>query len=541
MKISLRLSLCCAAAVLLLSSRSAAGVPSFRVDNVYPELGLKMRVLGNSQPEMLAQFKTFTYTFTRGEESYKRDQFDPQELWYANQHCGQWRDTGGNTLTLGRATRQLPKFAEQHILREEFETALNDPANRLNPDQPAALNQWVASFTGSTPGPPVTLRIASNFSLNSALFFPDPDSRRLIYLFRVKIHTPSGGRVPSDWYCAVIRLNDEADTQKTRAIFESQFLTKVEAAPRTYSNAKNERSSNQLQPARSSGSTAAIPDSPSRAAARKSIASMKDWWFAETSEYIFLSDIRSSTGRTLVKEMQQNMPFFRAACARLIPPFEPLTDANVVRIFENQTAYKQYVGPDHEWSIGLWSPMQRELVILSQGSDHAKTLEIIQHEGFHQYLFYACSMIPSLPWYNEGHACFFETAEIDRRGVVTIPENSRVQHLLANLDAVAQHIPDLLTMDYDTFYHKSDEARSLNYTAAWALIYYLRKGAPLERSNPYDRILDRYLAELKTSRSSATATTEAFRSINTKKLQEDFTLFWKRQRSKARTYDPFKK
>jgi hypothetical protein len=266
---------------------------------------------------------------------------------------------------------------------------------------------------------------------------------------------------------------------------------------------------------------------------------MKEWWFAETTEYIFLSDVRSATGRTLVRKMQTDMPHFREACAKLIPPFEPITDANIVRIFESPEAYKQYVGPAHEWSIGLWSPMQRELVILSQGTDHQKTLEIIMHEGFHQFLFFACSMAPNLPWYNEGHACFFETIQIDRRGSAKIPENSRVQHLLSNLNAVAEHIPTLLATSHDSFYQVSDEMRSLNYTTSWALIYYLRKGAPLERINPYKNILNTYLSQLKATRNPNTATTEAFRGIDIKRFQEDFVDFWKHRRSKGRNYDPF--
>ncbi|MDD2598240.1 MAG: DUF1570 domain-containing protein [Kiritimatiellae bacterium] len=535
---ALKITLICA--TIFLHNNALAAAPSFRVDKLYPELGLTMRVLGNSQPEMLPQFKTFTYTVTRGEESFKQNRFDPQELWYATQHGGGWLDNAGNTLVIGQATKQLPQFAEPHVVREVFEAALQAAENQVEAETPASYSAWVESFAGAKPGEPVKLRTSSNFSLHDALFMPNPDSQRLIYLFRVKVHTPAGRRVPSNWYCAVLHLADADDSQKARSNFESQFLTKVAAAPRSYTNTQNAGRANELLPSRSSASSPEIPDSPSRVAARKSIGNMKEWWFAETPEYIFLSDVRSSTGRSLVREMQQNMPHLRGAYAKLIPPFEPLTDANVVRIFETQEGYKQYVGESLEWSSGLWSPMQRELVILSQGRDHAKTIEIIQHEGFHQYLFFATSMITSPPWYNEGHACFFEAAQIDRQGAVKIPENSRVQHLLSNLDAAAKHIPALLTMDYDVFYSKAEEQRSLNYTTAWALIYYLRKGAPLERSNPYAQILDKYLAALKASKNGTNATTEAFYNIDTKKLQEDFTGFWMRQRNKGRLYDPFK-
>jgi hypothetical protein len=75
-----------------LAGGTARAAPSFRVDKNYPESALRFRTLGNSVPEPLAQPKTHTYTFTRGEEQTKRDLFDPSELWYASQHAGQWRD-----------------------------------------------------------------------------------------------------------------------------------------------------------------------------------------------------------------------------------------------------------------------------------------------------------------------------------------------------------------------------------------------------------------------------------------------------------------
>ena len=51
-----------------LAGGTARAAPSFRVDKNYPEVGLRFRTLGNSVPEPLAQPKTHTYTFTRGEE-----------------------------------------------------------------------------------------------------------------------------------------------------------------------------------------------------------------------------------------------------------------------------------------------------------------------------------------------------------------------------------------------------------------------------------------------------------------------------------------
>jgi hypothetical protein len=182
--------------------------------------------------------------------------------------------------------------------------------------------------------------------------------------------------------------------------------------------------------------------------------------------------------------------------------------------------------------------MRRELVILSQGKDKEQTLRIIQHEGFHQYLFYATGMSENAMWFNEGHACLFEAAEVDGRGHVELPENSRVGHLLDNLDAVTRLLPKLLHAGRDDFYKGTDQQRSLNYTAAWGLVYFLRKGAPAERLTAYSAILDTYLKTLAATRDSEAATTAAFEGVDLRKFQEAFGSFWKKSRGVARRYDP---
>ncbi|MDD4018743.1 MAG: DUF1570 domain-containing protein [Kiritimatiellae bacterium] len=515
--------------------------PSFRSDRNYPNLGLKIRVLGNSEPEPLPQFKTYTYTFTRGEESFKRDLFDPFELWYATQHAGQWRDEDGNVLILGRPTHQLPVIDTQmkHVARDDFDKAFAEPANVFDPASAEALAAWVKAFAACTPKTPEPLR--TGFNLAGAVFFPAEESATLVYAFRVKARKPNGVSAPSDWFCAVIKIADGTLKSKVRKDFETQFLANVAPAPQTGAGAATgvQPKALTVSPASVKTPSAAIPDHPGRTAARKSIANMKDWWFAETPEYIFLSDIRSAAGKALVKELQATMPVLRAAFTKLIPPFETATDVSVVRIYETRDAYKQYVGKEHEWSAGLWSPMRRELVILSQGKDRNQTLDIIRHEGFHQYLFYACAMIENATWFNEGHACFFEAAEVDKKGRVEIPENERVEHLLRNFDAVVRLLPKLLQTAHSGFYSGSDEQRSLNYTAAWALVYYLRKGVPPEGPDRYAAILDTYLKTLAQTKDAEAATTEAFKNVNMTQFQKDFTDFWKRGRNAARRYDPF--
>ena len=525
---------------LIVAACPLSAAPSFRSDKNYPNLGLRIRVLGNSEPEPLPQHKTYTYTFTQGEESFKRDLYDPYELWYATQHAGQWRDAADNLLVLGRPTRLLPVINSdlKHVTREAFDQAMAEASSAFDPASAEALTAWVKAFSACTPKAPEPLRMQS-FNLINAVFFPVEESATLVYAFRVKIRQPSGQSAPSDWFCALIKIADGTLKSKVRKDFETQFLATVAALPQTGAAPFSGVQSKTLTAAPVSGKTAAaVPDSPSRAAARKSIANMKDWWTAETPDYIFLSNIRSSTGKALVKELQSTMPSLRGAFAKLIPPFETATDVSVVRICETEEAYKQYVGKNMEWSVGVWNPMRRELVVLSQGKDKEKTLEIIQHEGFHQYLFYATRMIENAVWFNEGHACFFESAKVDGKGQVELPEDKRCDHLLRNLDLAAGRIPKLLHLGYSAFYSGTDEQRSLNYTTAWALVYFLRKGAPAEKMTAYSEILNTYLKTLAATQDAEAATTAAFENVNMNRLQADFTEFWKKGRSSARRFDP---
>jgi hypothetical protein len=517
----------------------AGAAPTFRADRSYPDLGLRLRVLAEATPEPLPTPQTHTYTFTRGGESFKRDLFDPREIWYAAQHAGQWRDGTGNLLILGRPAVLLPAFPERHVSREDYDAALAAPANAFDANRPEHLAAWVGAFADAGPGAPEPLRVQS-FTLDRAVFVPLDKPDVLAYAFRVKTRTPNGRVAPSDWFCAVLRIADGTPAAKARKEVETQFLASASGLPATGASGTAAATRPKvLSPGVTPGEKPpVIPDHPSRVAARRSIANMKDWWYAETPEYIFLSDIRSATGRALVKELQSDMPALRAAFARLVPPSAATGEVSVVRICENAEAYRQYVGADMTWSVGAWVPSRRELVIQSQGRDREKTLEIIRHEGFHQYLFYACDMTENAMWFNEGHACLFECAGIDRQGRVELPENGRLGALLGDFSSAAAQIPALLQYDHAAFYGGGNDERERNYAAAWALVYYLRKGVPADRKNPYGGILPAYLKALAAEKDAATATAAAFAGVNMAAFQKDFVDFWRRGRPAARRYDP---
>ena len=480
--------------------------------------------------------KTFTYTFTRDGREEQRDLHAPHELWYASQHAAQWRDAQGNLLVIGQATRQPPRIDGKlpHVPHEAFEAAMAAPDARLDPDNPEQLGRWVAAFGGFVPGAPETLRTGRN--LVEARFYPTGQRDTLAYLFRVRPRASTARSTIAPWFCALLRIGDHTPPEKVRQAFEAHFLPAVTVLTSAPQAGERELRSRTLTPR----GQAVAASSPAREAARKSIANLKDWWLAETPEYVILSDIRSSTGRALIRELQETLPVLRAAYAQLVPPDRGSEALGIVRIFEDPEAYRSYVGPEHAWSSGLWHPLRRELVIQARERGRDEMIEIIHHESFHQYLQQATPKSDHAVWFNEGHACFVESAQIGGGRRVTFPENHRVGELIDRLPEVTARIPAVLRADSAAFYAGDDHERLLNYTTAWGLVYFLRKGAPARGLRTYAQIPEAYLNQLAGGKDAAAATTASFAGISMEAFQKDFADFWRQHRGAARRYDPLR-
>ena len=509
--------------------------PSFQADKSLPNLGLKIRVLGNSTPEPLPPPKVHSYTLTQGEVKTQYDMFSARELWYASQHAGQWRDKAGNVMLIARPTLQLPAAREtvfspqeDHITRASYEKAVAEAGVAFDAGSEEALTAWVASFLGVTPAGVERLKVQQNFNLTDAVFFPSVDASALAWAFRVKVRDGRGGQRASDWFVVALQLNDGSPAQKVRQEFEAQFFKSV-AAVAGPSNAPG--TSKELDPKPGAPSTGRVP-LPGRDEAIRSIENMEGWRYAEAENYIFLTDIQSQAGKSLVKDLQNTLPVLRRAFAKLVEPFSDKDELYVVRIFESREAYVNHVGEGIEWSIGVWRPSHRELCILSQGTDSKadkeETAMIIRHEAFHQYLFSASGGIENAVWFNEGHACFFEASEIDSQRRVGVNESKQKRTLMDNLDAAAQNIPLLLAANYGQFYSGDAKQRHLNYSTAWGLIYFLRCGTSSGKTTAYAGILGNYRTALKETKDARMATEAAFKDVDMKALQSAFLDFWRK-------------
>lgn len=498
----------------------------------YPNLELMLPLFDHAQAEPLPMPRAQAFLLIGGNGLAWEDRFNPFELWYHTQCCGRWRDATGNQLVIGRATHRLPVFAEEVISRERFLQRLGDADSLLNVRKMNQLDEWVATFADTPVYAPETLKLNS-FTLDQIRFYPCEAPDKLVYAF---LPRRVGNSQQADWFCVTLYAPGMIDRAALRDLFESTFLVNIQQSSKL---ARTQGvSATQLSVQRKGERAIDQPNHPVRLTARKSVENYEDWWFAETEGYTILSNADSVSGKSLIRELQETLPVWRQAFARLVPPLTDSHEVALLRLFQRRADYVNYVGPDYAWSGGMWLPSRRELVVHLE-VEPKELMTILRHESFHQYLSYAYAMIPAAAWFNEGHACFFESSHQDARGRLIIDEDpSRVNQLLDQMDEVIQRLPSLFQPSYELFYAGTNAERQLKYTMAWGLAYYLQKGAPLERNTPYRTLLADYATALADTHDGDSATTRAFAEIDMPLFLSNFQEFWIKRRNTALQYDP---
>lgn len=520
---------------LALTAHSRAATVRFTQSEDLAGCGLRIKLMPNSTPLPLPPASTFTYSSENS--THKEERYLPGELWIRDQHIGRWRDAEGNALTIGRATTLLSgNFAEKHITRDAYSAALQTP----DPWTPETLRTWLQQFLGVPvealePVKQHSFRLRHLLRVNATTSQPS-----LVYAFQLNPRSAGQTQATTAWFAVVLTPAAGADMTATDQAFSSIFLPAVTVVPGGSRSQPATGSSFQNPSTLRKG-----PQSPemqrSREAAAKSIANMSDWWIADTAHYVLLSNM-SSRHRTMIKELQTHIETMRTAYVTVIPPQKPIDAVSVIRLFATPAEYVGYVGRDHEWSGGMWMPMQKELVIrpIDWGKykqQRDQVMSVCRHEAFHQYLHYAMDQRETSAWFNEGHAEFFEAATV-RGGEVIIGESAHAEQGIESLvKAHAPGLPRFLQLSYEQFYAGGDEKlRKAHYALAWAFIYYLRKGAPLEKPDLYSEILPRYVAAIQSGQEADRATGTAFEGVDMAALGNAWVDFWgsRNRRSAAR-------
>ena len=266
----------------------------------------------------------------------------------------------------------------------------------------------------------------------------------------------------------------------------------------------------------------------------QAVANTEGWWYAQTPNYVLKSNLPSRS-KTFAKKIQERVEVMRSVYEKFIPPVGEISAVSVITVPGTRKEYVEYSGAP-EWSAGVWNPSRRELIV-SQLEDRGKKegerqmMNTLHHEAFHQYIFYALNNTSPPAWFNEGHADLFASVKVTGSKVKVEEDGYHLRNLAPYFRSKRLSIDTLVKSSYGQFYANKD----INYSFAWSLVYFLRKGGEQYESKGYDKILGKCLTELTKSRNMDLASEKAFEGIDMNQFQNDFYEFWddKRARSKA--------
>jgi hypothetical protein len=409
------------------------------------------------------------------------DRYDTLDLWTSRTVIGRWIDDDFRVFVLSRFDNTPPALTGEKATRSRYETELVT-SDRRDAGQLAAMVQCLSPIEPAVEfaRPRQTPR-----GLKDVRFWQGTNTTAIVCSF-----LPEGSPV---WYLATWELSEGDDFEEMRQMFEREFLDK-----KAWLEVAEDRKPDK---GRSSGKRKAPPGEREllRRDVRHGVAAYPSWHVTDSEEFTIVDALPA---RGFVEALTNDLPVMRRRYAEVMP--SPLDGSNtlcVARIYADRDEYLEAAGEGMEWSAAFWNPRRRELVACMPSEGEAELLKTIRHEAFHQYFSYACSMIQSSPWLNEGYAQYFEDESDSKWGVnVTVADFDRLEELL----------PALFFMDYSSFYGGTDEDRRLKYRLAWSIAYFIEKGAPELRFQPFKDLKRNYIAALLETSDARLATSAAF-------------------------------
>ncbi len=228
----------------------------------------------------------------------------------------------------------------------------------------------------------------------------------------------------------------------------------------------------------------------------------RGWDHLRTDRYLFLFNAE----KTFVKEMADQIEAIRDVYEDLYPPDREITAVSIVRVCDSRDDYMGYGGS--AGSAGYWSPRARELVFYD-ADPRDLTLAVLNHEAFHQYIYYFYGELSPHSWYNEGHGDYFAGAKMTRSyrvkafddapGGVARKQTAKTACMMRGQgkepsEGGATPLKDLMRYSQAEYYRDGGK----HYAQGWALVHFLREGKRLP--DKWDRILPEYLDNLLAAR-----------------------------------------
>jgi len=429
------------------------------------------------------------------------DRYDAFDLWTAQRVFGCWRDDDGRFFTLAVLDRALPALpdeppktrvafeAEAVSLARDDERELARAVQALAPVPIAGPADWTKPRQTPRTCREVRYCEGTNEHCLVVAYLPEHSSR---------------------WQLAVWELAEEDDREACRELLEEKYLLR-----RTWEGKVPP------EPARQARRTKR-PEPSERDLLRRdlvhSITNHPAWRLTDSPGFVILDELGGRAD--FVARLTNELVAVRADYAKAVPsPIDGSNTLAVARLYAGREAYLLAAGPEMAWSAAYWCQARREIVAYLPEEGEESLVRTLRHEGFHQYLSYAGSMITAAPWINEGYAEYFE-----RAGDASDEKRIAMLHsfAMAKPKKLTATLAKLLTMDYPEFYDEDPIACAFNYTLAWSIAYFLEKGAPEVRFRPFEKLTRDYMSALLKTQDRRRATESVF----TDEMQDEFLAEW---------------
>ena len=479
----------------------------------HSDLALRCRTLANAKAEPVEMPRATAYLMNGRDGSRLEDRYDVYDLWQADAIRGRWVDAEDSRFSICRIPRKIPGDAAG-VTRTRSDYVERSAAAVLGPKDLDALDEAVYLLAPVE----VTERFAPRRALRqklSALWqYETTNANAFVYAFRPRV----AGRTPADWYLVSLVSEDPDASEKI-----DKWLDEVEGLGGDVPHAPSVADHKASAPEREAALLASDY--------RRSVVNYDDWRFTSASNLVVVDNMAELDRRPFLSALTNGLPRMQAAYRTVLPsPLADDTHIAAVRIFASREEYLAYVGWEMKWSAALWSPEHRELVLYLPPDGWEKLLRTVWHEALHQHLDYACSIIQTPPWFNEGHAALFENTHFNMDGEIVFDlDPEAVSAIQPNAKVLAETLPTLLAMDYPEFYAGSAEERRLKYQLAWSLTYFLQVGAPKVRFQPFKNLRMDLMREVVRTKNRNEATRIVMTDEMRKDLTEEWLSFWKKQ------------
>lgn len=201
---------------------------------------------------------------------------------------------------------------------------------------------------------------------------------------------------------------------------------------------------------------------------------------------------------------------------------------SIVRVCKNREEYHSYGGPGG--SAGYWSPAAKELVLYDDKADGGRgdTWAVLNHEGFHQYIYYLYGKLSPHSWYNEGTGDYYSGFQMQANKRFKLEKFAWRKDLIAGSVREGKYVPlkEFTKLTQQQYYGNIDKYGTdigIHYAQGWLLIYFLRTGKANHAKNwnpAWDGILGTYFKVLGSTEDLEQAVNQAFDGVDWEALEQ---------------------